>query len=90
MGIFVIFRVANAAKMSAALKTHFPDDHLDIGQNEWLVSAKGTAKEISDKLGISDGAGAGNAIVFSMGSYFGRAATNIWDWIKAKSEATDG
>ncbi len=91
MSIFVVFRVTKPEEMKAAIESKFPDDSFNLGNNEWLVSDKGTAKEVSDKIGISSEASpVGSAIVFSMGSYFGRASTNIWDWIKAKTEATDG
>ena len=91
MTIFVVLRVQDAARMKAALAEKYPEDHLDLGNDEWLVSAKGTAKGLSDHLGVtSDPATAGNAIIFSMDSYFGRASADIWEWIKAKSEATNG
>jgi hypothetical protein len=51
-----------------------------------LISAIGTAKDISDKLGVTPGNDAGAAIIFSMGNYYGRATTEIWDWIKVKAE----
>jgi hypothetical protein len=89
MGIFVIFRVSNPEKMKAAVESEFPQDHISLGHNEWLVSMKGTAKEVSDKLKISDATN-GVAMVFGMSNYFGRASSDIWDWIKAKAEATDG
>jgi hypothetical protein len=89
MGIFVIFRVANPVKLKAALVTHFPSDHLDLGNNTFLVSAKGHAKGLSDTLEISEG-DTGAAIVFRMSSYFGRATQDTWDWIAAKAEKSDG
>lgn len=53
---------------------------------EWVVSAVGTPKDVSDKLGVTPGTETGTAMIFSMGSYYGRATTEIWDWIKAKAE----
>lgn len=95
MTIFVVFRVQDPVRMKAAIEQAYPNDHFDLGNNEWLVSDRGVAKAVSDKIGITaEPVGAttrsGNAIVFSMENYFGRAQTNIWEWIKAKSEATDG
>jgi hypothetical protein len=91
MTIFVVIRVQNPDSMRKAITSKFPLDHFDLGNNEWLVSGKGTAKGISDKLGVtSDPNSAGTAIVFSMDGYFGRAPSNIWDWIKTKAEATNG
>ncbi len=89
MSIFVIFRVGQPEKLGAAIRLHFPNDHLELENEVWLVASPGTARELSDKLEITDGKN-GTAIVFSMGSYFGRAATNIWDWIKSKAERVDG
>lgn len=89
MAIFVIFRVGDPAAIRAALERHFPNDHRDLGDNEWLVSGSGTAQEISNRLGVTDGT-SGAAIIFSMQSYYGRAPTDIWDWIKTKAEQANG
>jgi hypothetical protein len=91
MAIFVVFRITNPEKIETSIKRAYPNDHFDLGSGQWLVSATGTAKEVSEKIGITKGdAGgdAGSAIVFSMGSYFGRATSDIWEWIKAKAETT--
>ena len=32
----------------------------------------------------------GTGIVFEVASYYGRATTDIWDWVKLKWEATGG
>ncbi|WFR98722.1 hypothetical protein [Rhizobium tumorigenes] len=85
MSIFVIFKVSHQDKLQEALERVFPEDHLRVDATEWLVSAKMTSKEVCDHLGISDGSTT-SAVVFKMESYFGRAATSIWDWIKTKSE----
>jgi hypothetical protein len=90
MAIFVIFRVSNPPLLESALGRVFPKDHFKVGNDEWLVSAIGTAKEVSDKIGITPGADMGSAVVFSMANYYGRATTEIWDWIKAKSESPGG
>ena len=91
MSIFVVFRVTKPEAIRTALEGKYSTDFFDLGNNEWLVSDKGTAKEVSDKIGITaEGSPVGSAIVFSMGSYFGRASADIWDWIKAKTEAVDG
>lgn len=89
MSIFVLFRVTDPQKVKLALSLNFPDDHLEVDIGQFLVSSNLSAESISEKLGITGGAN-GNAIVFAMGSYYGRASTNIWDWIKAKAEKADG
>jgi len=86
MAIFVIFRVSNVAAMEVAMARAFPGNHLRVDSAEWVVSAVGTPKDVSDKLGVTPGTETGTAMIFSMGSYYGRATTEIWDWIKAKAE----
>jgi hypothetical protein len=76
-----------------AIKAAYPNDFLSINESQWLVSTKGTAADVSAKLGVFDPRKpheppTGNAVIFSTNGYFGRAQTNIWEWIRAKLEAT--
>jgi hypothetical protein len=59
------------------------------GNAGWLVSTKGTAQELSAKLGVTSGDN-GAAVIVEVASYFGRANPNIWSWIKTKLEAPPG
>jgi hypothetical protein len=90
MTIFAIFRVTDPARMEAAVQRAFPTDYIKVHAGEWLVSATGTAKDVSDKLGVTPGSDAGSAMIFSMANYYGRATTDIWDWVKTKAERTGG
>jgi hypothetical protein len=74
--------VSNPA-LEAAITTNFPNDWLKIGPGQWLTAGRGTAVDVSNLLGISDGKN-GVAIIFSIASYFGRADTNVWEWIRVK------
>jgi hypothetical protein len=89
MGIFVVFCVGNVAAVRRALQKILPENHLEVADGQFLVASQGTAMDLSNRLGITDGEN-GSAIVFTMGSYYGRASTNIWDWIKSKAESTNG
>lgn len=44
MAIFVVFRVADHAKMRSAILSRYTDDHLELENGEWLISAKGNGK----------------------------------------------
>ena len=84
MTVFAIIDAANPAAITSALKTTFPADHLQVSPNEWFVAARGmTAKDVSDKLGITEGT-SGSAIVLTTSGYYGRAGTNVWEWLSAK------
>lgn len=57
----------------------------------WLVRFSGTSQEVSNKIGITgqkDGEKAviPSAIVTAIGGYFGRAPTDVWEWIKSRME----
>ncbi len=55
------------------------------------LSTTGTAIDLSAKLGLYDAknpkaVASGRAVVLATSSYFGRAPTNVWDWMKSKLE----
>lgn len=81
---------ADVPALEIAISQAYPKDYLKVGERQFLVSATGTAVDVSNKIGITVAGDAqktvGSAIVFATSSYFGRAQTNVWDWIKAKLE----
>lgn len=91
MAVFVIFRATNPDAVRAAITEKFADEFIELQSDEWLVSASVTAKELSDTLGITGGKSAslGSAIVAKIGAYYGRAPTDVWDFIKTKSESAE-
>ncbi len=75
-------------KLGLAIQANFPGKHLILAPGQWLVAASGTAKDISDKLGITNDLPDAIPIVptgqvFSISGYFGRAPNNVWEWIAA-------
>jgi hypothetical protein len=89
--IFAIFGVANPTVLGPVIAATYPTDHyvIEAPGNEWLVSDSGTAKDVCDKLGITGGE-RGAAIVVGVRGYYGRKSTDLWEWMKAKLEATNG
>jgi hypothetical protein len=62
---------------------------MEVDAGQFFVVSGQSAEPVFRKLDITDGAN-GTGIVFAMGSYYGRASTSIWDWIKSKTEKADG
>jgi hypothetical protein len=89
MTIFAVFRVGRPEALQAAIEGAFPDDHIQLQNDEWLISADMTPEELSRRIGIKEGEN-GSAIIFSMRGYYGRAPSDVWDWIKTKAEASLG
>jgi hypothetical protein len=91
MTIFAILLPAPQPKLAEAIKEAYPTEHFSINDTQWLISANGTAVDVTAKIGIYDAKQperppTGGGIVFAITSYYGRAPTPVWDWIKAKLE----
>lgn len=85
MAVFIIVPTVPKAEVKPSLKaaivaSNLP--HYPLVNGETLVAFKGTSKELSNLLQISEGQN-GPAIVASIGSYYGRASTDIWEWVSA-------
>jgi hypothetical protein len=86
MAIFVIVPISNALgieKSLEELKTAQKLDFMKLPTSGYVVSFSGTAQELSNVSGISEGT-SGTGLVTAASSYYGRAPTNIWDWIKSR------
>ena len=84
--IFAVVAVDNPTAMGAAVAKLYPSEHVLFAPGQWLVVDKGTAKEVSDRLGVTDGTNGGALIVaVSPGGYFGRKGADLWEWIKVKT-----
>ena len=93
MAIFAILMPQPQPVLVEAIKSAFPDDYLSLSDTQWLISTTGTVVDLTAKIGIYDAkepnkSPTGNAIVFAISSYFGRAPTSVWDWIRVKWEAS--
>lgn len=84
--IFAVLSEPENVALAAKIAAMFPDDNLSIRPGEWLIASIGTAKEMSDKLGVTDGSN-GSAIVLATSSYYGRASNQVWEWIASKMGA---
>lgn len=79
MSVFAVMCLDRRAPVEArAIQLALP--YQSIGSDVLLVSFKGTSQELSDQLGISDGAN-GRAMVASISSYYGYGPQNLWEWV---------
>ncbi len=85
MAIFIIVPATNAQGIKAALSEQ-KIDHIDLPAGGFFVSYPGTAIELSGTLGITNGT-SGTGVIGEISSYYGRASTDIWDWVKSRWEA---
>ena len=69
--------------IKARLAELFPDDHHTIGRGQWLVSFKGTARNLYDKIVPEENilkVEAGLA-VFRISGYWGLGTVDMWEWM---------
>lgn len=88
MAIFMITSQPgpNSEELAGAIANAVGSENtFPLGNSSWLVSAQGTAQDLSNRIGITEGH-AGSAIVIEAASYYGRANPAIWSWIKANWE----
>lgn len=89
MAMFMIVPINNPAGIEVQLSTLKASNGLDfikLPVSGFMVSYHGTSQELSNLLGITEGA-SGTGVVASISSYYGRAPTDIWDWVKTRWEA---
>lgn len=82
MPIFIIVstRNINSPKFVAAIKRE-KLKHYELKNDTWLISYKGTTRELADVLGIRDG-DTGPGIVCLIEGYSGRLPRDAWEWLK--------
>lgn len=85
MATFAIIPIGTIPKVDTAL-TGFGNKALRLPNGEWLVAYDGTSRQLSDALGVTDSE-ATSAIILNFSAYWGRASTDIWEWIKENGEA---
>jgi hypothetical protein len=82
MATFVIIPAdKDHAPLDKAIAEKFGNKSFCLPQGEWFVSYDGTSTQLSNELGISDGA-IGAAVVLNFSGYWGRAGKDIWEWLK--------
>lgn len=86
MTVFIITPISSPEAVSKAISEKFAKDSYAIPKSHsWLVSYGGTAMELSNELGITGGT-IGTGMVASISNYYGRAPTDMWEWIKTRVE----
>lgn len=55
----------------------------------YLVEFAGTSVDLTERMGLlgSESKDIGSALVTSVGSYYGRGPTTMWEWLKTKFES---
>ncbi len=82
--LFAVMADPSNLNLSLRLAEQFPDSHIEIRPGQWFIAGSGTAIEISNKLQITPGAESGSAVIVAVSGYYGRASSQVWEWVAAK------
>ncbi len=86
MQVFAVFGVSSSDVIAKALAEHYPNDHLEVEGDSFLVAAAGvTSKDLATRLGIEPGADS-LAIVAPVYQFWGCHHANVWEWINVKAQ----
>ena len=89
MALYAVILPKPTPAIVAEIKAKFAEnDYYEITPTQWLVSGQGTAKKISDMIGITakEEETIGSGVVLAFNGYWGRGSTDMWEWMKAKIE----
>jgi len=85
MATYILVSLGNFAQAvdDAIEKSTLPGDRHKIESGKWLINSPiVTSKEIADKLGVSDTT---TFMICPIRGYYGRASSDVWEWLAAKS-----
>lgn len=83
MPVFAVLAPLDNQRIGAAIESVFADNFFRLSNGQWFVSTHGTAQQLSDRLGISDGSNGGGVVV-TVASYWGRSNPDLWPWLAAR------
>ena len=85
MTIFAVLMPVPQPSLAVQIEREYAGAYFKLSDTQYLISARGTAVEVSEKLRLdSTEYFLGNAVVLSVSSYWGRAPLTVWDWLKAR------
>ncbi len=87
MSLFVVILPKEDPALVAAIKEKFPNNYYQITPTQWIISARGTAQQLSDLIGVTgEEKPIGLAVILAIAGYWGRASTDLWEWMRVKTE----
>lgn len=92
MPVYLVIPLEKKEEIEKALSKLPNENVYKMQENSgWLVSYKGTSKELSYELGIGTEengtvSSIGSALVSSLTAYYGYGPTEMWEWIRTRSE----
>lgn len=85
MSVFAVIGSVNSEAIGAAVVKQYGANHYRFTTNVWLVPDSGTSKDVSEKLGLTNGGLNAQGVVLRFEGYSGFAAADGWKWLATQS-----
>ena len=81
-----LLTVEDEAEFDDAIRSLFPNDHIEIRQGQWFLSTddRSTSQDVWNRI---VGTKTPSGIIVSFSGYYGRANSSVWEWIASKRNA---
>lgn len=78
----MIVAIGAPVEIAVKITEQYPDRHLQISGNAWLVATQASTKEVSSRLSASMANDELlSAVIVQVRDYYGYASNNIWEWV---------
>ena len=87
MPVFAVVAHTNPSALKSAVVAQYGANHYEFSPSVWFVSDAGSSKTVADKLGVTNGAFGGQAVILTFTAYSGFGPATAWSWLAQHPEA---
>ena len=86
--IFLVVGIKNPPAIVEKMRA-LDTKYCNLSDSSWLAVFAGTTQEFSEHLGIRNGEIGASGLVVPVENYSGRAASEVWEWLKVNWPQND-
>ena len=86
--IFLVAGIKNPTAIAEKMR-ELEVKFCDVSDDSWLAVFSGTTREFAERLGIRSGEIGASGLVVPVENYSGRAAGEVWEWLKVNWPQND-
>jgi hypothetical protein len=63
---------------------HFPNEHYEIGNGQWIISYRGIARTLFERLAEGRQDSIVETVTFGINGYYGYTSPDLWEWLETR------
>ena len=87
MALYAIIALSEPEKLKQAVITQYGANHYEFGRSTWFVADDGSSKQVSDRLGLTNGGIGSTGVVLLFTAYSGWGPPGAWAWLQERGSA---